>query len=183
MIIKYPEIYYSNEICEILHSCPDIPEAPQAPIEPKSPINPGEYSGNGQGINIIMMIISIIGIIYCFRSYDGDNMVTMILCCIGLFFLSWVMIKLEEASKESHQNKVDKYEEETRLYPKKLHQYQKDLEVYEQNLQEYNKLIARLESPDNVLSFRQQLFRKWESSREFPVILDCEEDEKIKKGV
>ena len=87
MIIKYPEIYYSNEICEILHSCPDIPEAPQAPIEPKSPINPGEYRGNGQGINIIMMIISIIGIIYCFRSYDGDNMVTMILCCIGLVFL------------------------------------------------------------------------------------------------
>lgn len=183
MIIKYPEIYCSNEICEILHSCPDIPEAPQAPIEPKSPINPGEYRGNGQGINIIMMIISIIGIIYCLKSDIIDDKVTMIFCGIGLFFLSWIGITIQNSEKEAHQNKVDKYEEETRLYPQKLRQYQKDLEVYEQNLQEYNKLIARLESPDNVLSFRQQLFRKWESSREFPVILDCEEDETIKKGV
>ncbi len=85
MIIKYPEIYYSNEICEILHSCPDIPEAPQAPIEPKSPINPGEYSGNGQGINIIMMIISIIGIIYCFSPHCSIKRANHLILREGLF--------------------------------------------------------------------------------------------------
>ena len=184
MIIKYPEIYYSDGIRKIIHSCPDIPKAPKEPIQPVSPINPAEFRDPGNNsFGIIFMLLSIIALIYIIYGFDGDNKVTMILCCIGLLLLSWFFIKIEEADKELHQKNVKKFEEAQRLYPEKLLQYQEELKRYQQEKQSYEILVARLASPDYVLSFRQQLLTDWLSGRDLPEILDCEEDDIIKKGV
>lgn len=180
--MKYPEIYTSYDVLQVLNSEPLLPVKPEEPKKPQKPINPGEYdSGGNRGCFALMVIGTIV--LFCFIvSADVDNKFGLILLSIGLFFCSFFLFKTTTWDRESHLKQQQEYRENLAAYPEKLKIYESSLAKYKNNLTRYEARVKELTSPESLAKYRSKRINMYLQSRIKPMLKNMEGDEVVKKG-
>jgi len=180
---NYPEIYYSDEVNDLLSFKPQIPNPPNEPVKPMIVPDPGEYdSGGNRGCFLFAFIAAVIGFIAILSS-DMDKKAEIILPGIALIALLFFMFKTTTWDKESNDKKREEHRQSLSTFSERESKYKIELARYQEELEEYNENVALLKSDTYIRKIRRKQIAKWAKDRIEPDFEDCEEDEKVKKGV
>ena len=140
--LVYPELYYSYDYKSILEKRPDLPS------EPTKPENPTFKLGFWSTIGILACIgYLVFGLIRMIQDGEDGSLIVTYLFVFGIP-IALILI---------HARKKFKQEE---------NEYKYNLRAYESNLRRCREAKERLLSPEYLLSYRNNLLKKWLSDRE-----------------
>lgn len=176
---KYPELFLSNNIHNLLQMRPSLPPKPIMPQEPPEPVNPGE-DNSSIGCPLTALIGTIIGLICVIGQGWADFKI--VICFIGLILVFWFLVKIGIWESNSHIDKKREYENDLRCYPAKQNDYSHKLAQYNREKTAYDEKVNEMMSCQELGNFRRQQIANWRSQLYVPKFEECNPDEDIKKG-
>ena len=172
-MMRYPEIYYSDEVKRILNSKPPLPEKPKEPRKVTMPSIPSE-KGDSLGCAIVVLVVSIV--LFIVGAMTKTFQLSMV--CSFIMIISFFVVGIATNRKRAYEDDLRQYynaQAKQKEYTKQYAEYQKQLGKYQENIKD-------MTSEANLQTYRQKAILSFLSNRTTPVFSDCD-TENVKKGI
>ena len=169
--MRYPEIYYSDEVKRILNSKPPLPDAPKMPKDDSRFYKPDNNGETLQGISVCVLSVGVVLIILSI--FVKTTLIGLIGCCTSI--ISFFMLRSAISKKREYEKQQMEY-----LAMKKEFNYKYD--IYHKEEAKYNETVNELMTDSNIEKFRKEKVNEYLTTRQSPLFSDCETDI-AKKGI
>lgn len=172
-MMRYPEIYYSDEVKRILNSKPPLPEKPKEPRKVTMPSMPSE-KGDSLGCAIVVLVVSIV--LFIVGAMTKTFQLSMV--CSFIMIISFFVVGIATNRKRAYEDDLRQYynaQAKQKEYTKQYAEYQKQLGKYQENIKD-------MTSEANLQKYRTNAINMFLSKRIAPTFSDCDDDN-VKKGI
>ena len=176
-MMRYPEIYYSDEVKRILNSKPPLPDAPKEPEKVADPRFPTSHDYSDiRVLFLILFVVSIVLFVVGFFINQEKNLIST--CSFYSSILFYIIVRI-------FNNKVEEYKCEQEQYKRNIElrkKYEIEYAEYKEEKKIYDETVNEIMTGDNIERFRNKQLNIFFATRKSPKFSDCA-TESVKKGV
>lgn len=159
--ILYPEVYIPYDAFLISRKRPEIPVELYEPNKPKEPASIEQSPPKIPVYGFISPAFFIIGIILLVIYFLCRNIDFCVLSSISFSIAMVVFLAAFgpfKDEKREYAGILERYENELELYEREMEEYNTKIADYEKNKDKYKLKIAEIQSEENIIKYRKELF-------------------------